>query len=118
MATVREREYEDWMNRKWRPATAVTYIVICIFDFLVAPLLTFVFYNSHATSTYAQWVPLTLQGSGLFHMAMGAIIGITAWQRGNEKIAKYQNEEPMASNYRYDEQSPMRYQNDDATDNK
>jgi hypothetical protein len=29
---------------------------------------------------------LTLAGAGLFHIAMGAILGITAWWRSREKI--------------------------------
>jgi hypothetical protein len=33
-----------------------------------------------------QWSPLTLQGAGLFHLAMGAVLGIAAWSRGQEKI--------------------------------
>ena len=32
------------------------------------------------------WNPLTLQGAGLYHLAMGAILGVAAWSRGQEKI--------------------------------
>jgi len=35
----------------------------------------------------SQWMPLTLQGAGLFHIAMGAVLGITAFGRTQEKIA-------------------------------
>ena len=42
------------------------------------------FYNGQVTN---QWEPLTLKGAGLFHMAMGAILGIAAWSRGQEKLA-------------------------------
>jgi hypothetical protein len=34
-----------------------------------------------------QWNPLTLQGAGLFHLAMGAVLGIAAFGRTQEKIA-------------------------------
>ena len=34
-----------------------------------------------------QWQPLTLQGAGLFHMAMGAVMGVAAYGRTQEKIA-------------------------------
>lgn len=34
------------------------------------------------------WEPLTLQATGLFHVAFGAILGVAAWTRGNEKIAR------------------------------
>jgi preprotein translocase subunit SecY len=30
----------------------------------------------------------TLQGAGLYHMAMGAVVGVTAWQRSREKLAR------------------------------
>jgi hypothetical protein len=33
------------------------------------------------------WSPLTLQGSGLFHLAFGSILGIAAWTHGQERIA-------------------------------
>ena len=35
----------------------------------------------------SQWNPLTLQGAGLFHMAMGAVMGVAAYGRTREKIA-------------------------------
>jgi hypothetical protein len=34
----------------------------------------------------SQWQPLTLQGAGLFHIAMGAVIGISAYGRTQEKL--------------------------------
>lgn len=83
-----DNEYEDWANRKWRPYTAWTYLVICIFDFILAPVMTFYFFGGTGHASYLQWQPITLVGSGLFHIAMGAIIGVTAWQRGEER--KYQ----------------------------
>jgi hypothetical protein len=40
-----------------------------------------------AKQTVTQWNPLTLQGAGLYHVAMGAILGVAAWSRGQEKMA-------------------------------
>ena len=34
------------------------------------------------------WDPLTLQGAGLYHIAMGAVLGVAAWTRGKEKIVR------------------------------
>jgi hypothetical protein len=83
---IDELHKEEWFNRKWRPAMAWTYMAICIFDFIVGP----VFFNLLQYFTLAQqldmWSPLTLQGSGLIHLAFGAILGISAWTRGNEKV--------------------------------
>lgn len=63
-----------------------TYMAICILDMAIFPILwnlMQVFTDNPVT----QWNPLTLQGAGLFHLAMGAVLGITAWSRGQEKMA-------------------------------
>ena len=81
---------EDWMQKKWRPMMAIMYMVVCVFDFILFPIMFTVvqFWEvESANDAFRQWQPLTLIGAGLFHMAMGAILGITAWSRGQEKIA-------------------------------
>ena len=88
--TRAEKEVEDWMTKKWRPMMAIMYMSVCAFDFIVAPVLWAVvqfWEESAANDAFRQWQPLTLQGAGLFHMAMGAVLGITAWSRGQEKLA-------------------------------
>lgn len=77
---------EDWMVKKWRPAMGWTYMVICILDMAVFPVLWSVA-QVMTKQPITQWNPLTLQGAGLFHLAMGAVLGIAAWSRGQEKIA-------------------------------
>ena len=86
------QNYENWIHHTWRPATAWVYLIICLFDFLVAPVITFYFYGRFGHSLYAQWQPITLMGSGLFHIAMGAVLGVTAWQRGEEKKTLYRTD--------------------------
>jgi hypothetical protein len=39
-----------------------------------------------AGSVVVQWQPLTLLSGGVFHAAMGAVLGISAFSRGKEKI--------------------------------
>ena len=78
--------HEDWMNRKWRPAMGWTYMFICILDFAVFPILWSIAQAAYSGTISTQWDPITLKGAGLFHMAMGAILGIAAWSRGQEKI--------------------------------
>lgn len=82
-----ENSQESWMNRKWRPAMGWTYMAICILDFAIFPILWSILQAYYDGQVFAQWDPLTLKGAGLFHMAMGAILGIAAWTRGQEKIA-------------------------------
>jgi hypothetical protein len=79
------KQNEDWMVKKWRPAMGWCYMVICCLDMAIFPVM----WNVVQVLTKApitQWNPLTLQGAGLFHLAMGAVLGIAAWSRGQEKI--------------------------------
>jgi Holin of 3TMs, for gene-transfer release len=82
-----EKAKEDWMTKKWRPMMAITYMATIIFDFIVGPVIFNIlqFYNPGQAVT--SWTPLTLQGGGLYHLAMGAILGISAYTRGKEKEA-------------------------------
>jgi hypothetical protein len=77
---------EDWMNSKWRPAMGWMYMIICTFDFIIFPILWSMLQAVNHGSVTIPWQPITLQGAGLFHMAMGAIVGVTAWSRGQEKL--------------------------------
>jgi hypothetical protein len=77
---------ENWMNSKWRPAMGWMYMIICTFDFIIFPILWSMLQAVNQGSVTIPWQPLTLQGAGLFHMAMGAIVGVTAWSRGQEKL--------------------------------
>jgi hypothetical protein len=75
----------DWISAKWRPMMGIMYMVVCIFDFILFPIAWSVgLAMLHLPVT--EWNPLTLQGAGLFHMAMGAVLGVAAWSRGQEKI--------------------------------
>lgn len=77
---------DEWMQRTWRPMMAILYMVVCGFDFIIAPILWSIL-QAHANGTItSQWQPLTLQGAGLFHLAMGAVLGISAYGRTQEKL--------------------------------
>jgi hypothetical protein len=85
--TLVENDNSDWINKKWRPMMGWVYMGTCTFDFVIAPILWSVLQaTSHGTVT-SQWMPLTLQGAGLYHVAMGAVLGLTAYGRTKEKIA-------------------------------
>jgi hypothetical protein len=77
----------QWIHTKWRPFMAWLYFVTCIFDFIIFPIGWTVAQVNIGIQVLQPWVPLTIQGGGLYHLAMGAIVGITAWSRGKEKIA-------------------------------
>ena len=78
---------ESWFLKYWRPAMAWQYTAVCLFDFMLAPILTGVYY-AWAGGTYVPWVPITLKEGGFYHMSMMAIVGISAYTRGQEKITK------------------------------
>jgi hypothetical protein len=82
-----ELKKEDWMNSKWRPAMGWMYMIVCSFDFVLAPILWSLLQATVHGSVNTQWQPLTLQGAGLFHIAMGAVLGIAAFGRTQEKMA-------------------------------
>ena len=84
--TDTEKKKEDWMNSKWRPMMGWMYMAICLFDFMIAPILWSTVQALFHGGITTQWQPLTLQGAGLFHVAMGAVIGISAYGRTQEKL--------------------------------
>lgn len=86
------------LGKYWKVACAIVYLVICIFDFLVMPIvMTDYVKDLDRTEIYSQiqqlnnpqaqvaligkleykiqtWQPITLMGAGMFHLAFGAIL--------------------------------------------
>lgn len=92
--TDEEKKKEDFMNAKWRPAMGWMYMTVCAFDFIVFPIMFTIvqFWETEAANdAFRQWQPLTLAGAGLFHMAMGAVLGIAAYGRTQEKLGGANN---------------------------
>ena len=85
-----EQKKEDWMNSKWRPMMGWMYMVVCMMDMVIFPILWSLLQTTVGTGL-TQWNPLTLQGAGLFHIAMGAVLGIAAFGRTQEKLGGANN---------------------------
>lgn len=81
-----DKESQDWINKKWRPAMGWSYMITCITDFVIFPILWSLLQALSKGQVTSQWQPLTLQGAGLYHIAMGAVLGIAAYGRTKEKI--------------------------------
>jgi len=81
-----EKKKEDWMNSKWRPMMGWMYMSVCACDFMLFPVLWSLLQATVHGAVNTQWQPLTLQGAGLFHVAMGAVLGIAAYGRTQEKL--------------------------------
>lgn len=86
-----EKKKEDWMNSKWRPMMGWMYMVTCMADFVIFPILWSLIQALHGGEVKMQWQPITLQGAGLFHIAMGAVLGIAAYGRTQEKLGGANN---------------------------
>lgn len=80
----------DFMEKKWRPMMGMMYMAVCIFDFILAPMgwVAVQFWEFQAENdAFRQWNPITLYGAGFFHIAMGAILGISAYGKTQENLA-------------------------------
>ena len=88
---------QDWMTKKWRPMMAITYMAINIFDFIIMPVFFNLLQFWSAGQAISSYQSLTLQGGGLIHIAFGAIVGISAWTRGQEKVAAITTHERVTS---------------------
>ena len=78
------------MNSKWRPMMGWMYMLVCTMDMVIFPVLWSLL-QTMTHSPITQWNPLTLQGAGLFHIAMGAVLGIAAFGRTQEKLGGANN---------------------------
>jgi len=80
---------DHWLKTYWRPMMGWIYACICVCDFILFPVLWNMLqvYNHQAALT--PWGPLTSQGGGLFHIAFGAIVGVSSWSRGQERLTSF-----------------------------
>ena len=82
---------ENWIRAYWRPGMGWLYMLICFVDFVLFPMLAMfipaILRNLGVEDVaYVPWQSLTLSNGGMIHLAFGAILGVTAWTRGMEKI--------------------------------
>jgi len=97
-----------------RHGAAYVFLIICMFDFVVMPIIyelndkldpvKAVELSLHFSDPASQnvglttlmnkrsWDPLTLKSGGMFFMAFGAILGIAAFSRGQEKFTNQSRE--------------------------
>jgi hypothetical protein len=84
-----EKQDEHWMKSYWRPAMGWLYMLICFMDFVAFPAIS-MFLPIMTKLPYIAWQSLTLSNGGLIHMAFGAILGVAAYGRTQEKVNKAQ----------------------------
>lgn len=103
MATF-SKQFGEWWREYWRPMCGVVYLAICVFDFLVMPVVYTTIYRRQdlayvvelaeklqstaqaaaltAMISSREWKPITLQEGAFFHLAFGAILTGAAITRG------------------------------------
>lgn len=104
---------EHWLKSFWRPLAMMSYLIICLVDFVAMPVY-YEWSNNRLearemvmlarTLNGAQqvealrvlrenrsWQPITLSESGLLHISFGAIGGVSAFSRGQEKRERAKN---------------------------
>ena len=103
---MRQEHSEAWYSKSWRPTAAFVYLAICLIDFALIPM----YMASHPSplsevvkasllfpdpllafktiQASQVWTPLTFAYNGMFHAVFGAVLGVSVWSRGQEKIAK------------------------------
>lgn len=81
-------KHDTWLQKYWRPMMAVAFMVVILFDFIVAPILWSILQVVATGTVTLQWAPLTLLSGGIFYAAMGAVLGISAFTRGQEKVER------------------------------
>jgi Holin of 3TMs, for gene-transfer release len=89
-----DKKEESWVKSLWRPAMGWLYMLICLMDFVVFPAIAMfmpvMLKGIGITMNYVAWQSLTLSNGGLIHMAFGAILGVAAYGRTQEKVASKQ----------------------------
>ena len=101
-----ESKKEDWMNSKWRPMMGWMYMLVCTMDMVIFPILWSLL-QTFTHTQITQWNPLTLQGAGLFHIAMGAVLGIAAFGRTQEKLGGANNGGAQVPSSNFSAPAPM-----------
>jgi hypothetical protein len=81
---------EHWAKSFWRPAMGWLYMIICFMDFVAFPAISMFMPIIIKGMPYLAWQSLTLSNGGLIHMAFGAILGVAAYGRTQEKVASKQ----------------------------
>ena len=94
----------------WRTKLAKVYIVICLCDFVVFPVLWSIVQVYKGGEVTNAWVPITMAGGGLLHLSFGAILGVSAHAKMKERVSYNETQlerDEFDTSYRYPDVHPM-----------
>lgn len=74
----------------WKPLLGYSYIVIILFDFIIAPILMPELYHILGYPP-SIWIPLTTSYGGVLHLSVAGILGATAWTHGMADVEAMRN---------------------------
>lgn len=100
---LHDRFVNSWIKKDWKIIAGIVYLTINVFDFILFPMMFAILLPAlHPGTPPLEWKPLTTSNGGLFHMAFGAILGVTVWR-----------EQPFAQAYATAAQAGARIDEDD-----
>lgn len=98
MSDTKNKTKGEWMRNYWRPMMAFIYMAVIIFDFIIAPVgWSLLQFYAEGGTVNLEWSPITLVSGGLFHAAMGAVLGVSAFTRGQEKIEQIRESQQFST---------------------
>ena len=92
----------EWLTKYWKTLAAIIYLVVVVIDFIIIPTYILhhhkeitslsyyknvreIFQDNHEAISIilsdrdsGDWTPFSLRSGGLFHISLGAILGVTA----------------------------------------
>lgn len=77
------RQRQVWTATGWKHVIAWLYTVMVGCDFIIFPIAWPVFQVREHITPVTAWVPITLGGGGLIHLAICGVLGIQLWRRGD-----------------------------------
>lgn len=81
---------QHWLDRYWRTAMAYTYLMICMYDFVLGPIVFNILEYLNPDNAITHYESVTLQSGGFIHMTFGAILGIASHGRNKVQLQNSQ----------------------------
>lgn len=131
-----KKDGPSWFFSRWREICAVVFLILVMFDFIIAPTFYEILYKPEpmaqivveaqklspdaqtifittamSARQHLEWQPLTLGGNGMVYLCFMAILGIASWKANpNGTFPQNPNQPPQPPQ----QSLPMKRQEDEA----